>query len=379
MRSPPRIRPLIFSAYLLFWVGLCGFFPQLCSAWALPVAAAPADLTTLLKQGEELRQKILQLEQLLAQANAAQKAREQTAVQKAQEIERRKGEPPGVGRDLALAELLAQAQAQAEKLAQEEQARRRLSEELRATRQRLLVACDRILDADPGKSPGLSSGQRFGWLRLRTAQVEALLGEGSPSQARALARSELDAGNGDLHADGKIDDPQALRDRADLLRDSADKLRREVKRLSTRSEEILHRQRLREQASRVDEDLFAEQATAQRPSTVALSGTAHDNANPPAFNAVAPMPSPMAPANNAPIGGTPMPVPSTTQSPTQTQHNGPDPATLDGLLRVEGPGDPATKLQALSRAQDELQALAADLLRRAARLDQRATALSHQK
>lgn len=328
------------------------------------IAVAAPNLEALVTQGDRQQQTVRDLEQRLKQAGQKQAAQEQRAAQAAREIERLKSQPQGVARDLALGEKLGQAQAQATELAQGEAARRRLMQELLAARRQLLAACDRVLEADqaPGKSGGLLAAQRIGWLRLRTAQVEALLGDGNADKARALAQSELSS-------DASLDEPQALRERADLLRDSADKLRREVDRLQARGEELKRRQRLREQASRVDEDLFAEQSTARR-STGRSSAAQFATADAKAESAAPP-------AGGGP-GTASVPPPPPPVMPTPTT-SAPDPSTLDALLRVEGPGDPTAKLQALSRAQGELQALAADLQRRATRLEQRATELGRKK
>lgn len=326
-------------------------------------AAGPARLDGLLQQGEEQRRQVQQLEGRLAQASAAQAVRERRAAESAAEIERLKALPAGVTPDLALGERLAQAQVQAAELANEAAALRQRADELRLLRRRLLQTCDRILEAD--QDGRLPASQRFSWLRLRTTQAEALLSEGSGAATQALAK-RLD-GDTESKRSGELDDPQLLRERADLLRDSADKLRREVTRLQARGDELQRRQRLRERASRVDEDLFAEQSTTRRGSgSKSLSGGRFEGAAAPAADTAAPPPGP--------VGGG-----STTLAPTIAVHSGPDPSTLDGLMRVEGPGDPAAKLQALSRAQAELQSLAGDLLRRAASLEKRAAELGRQK
>lgn len=337
---------------------------------AAPVAAASASrLDALLQQGEEQRRQVQQLEGQLAQASAAQALRERRAAEAAAEIERLKSQPVGVARDLALGERLAQAQVQAGDLAREAAALRLRSDELRAAHRRLLNTCDRILEAD--QDGRLPAGQRFAWLRLRTAQAEALLSDGGDAAAKALAQ-RLGQGQGAPSGSqaGELDDPQLLRERADLLRDSADKLRREVSRLQARGDELQRRQRLRERANRVDEDLFAEQSTTRRGSgrSASTSGRGTEAAAAPAADSSAPGPVPLGGGGTFGSG-----------TAAVTVHTGPDPSTLDGLLRVEGPGDPAVKLQALTRAQAELQSLAGDLLRRAAGLEQRAAELGRQK
>lgn len=345
------------------WVAICRLWGVVCvsvlpSLAARPAFAQPAAVSSLQTQGEQQQQHVRELEQQLSQARAVQADKERRAAQGAVEIERLKDQPQSVARDLALGERLAQAQAMATELTQADAAQKRLQKELVAARRQLLTLCDRLLDTDQttGSGAHLQPAQRLFWLRLRTAQVEALLGDGNADKARALAQSELSSSEGG-------DEPQELRERADLLRDSADKLRREIQRLQARSEELQRRLRLRERASRVDEDLFAEQSTARRGAGRNNAGTleARDNAAPPAA---------------APTGGATVPTPVLTAPPLGSA---PDPSTLDAMMRVEGPGDPTLKLQALSRAQGELQSLAADLLKRAGRLDQRATELGRQK
>jgi hypothetical protein len=364
--NPPQPRGLFavraLGQGMALLLGLLG--PGVVPAAAGEAATSAPSLAALIEQGEKEAARLRGLEKKIAEASAAQAARERQAAQAAVEIERLKAEPPGVTRDLKLGQRLAQAQAEASELSAAEAARRQLASELTAARRRLLHLCDRILDADAESK--LSSGQRFSWLRLRTAQVEALLPGDGAQKAEALARSELLAGSSDAAA---LDDPQALRERADLLRDSADKLRREIDRLRARAEELTRRQRLRERASRVDEDLFAEQSTARR-RTSTFSQTGGGEA------------APVAAAADGAIKGGPVapPAGSGALSPVPaTPRSGPDPATLDALLRVEGPGDPAAKLQALGRAQGELETLEKDLLQRAGRLEQRAATLSRQK
>lgn len=333
---------------------------RMLSAEARADTAKPgiASLETLLQRGTAQERAVLQLIERLGQAGTAQAKREQQAAQLAEEIEKLKVKPPGVTRDLELGEQLAQAQTQASELAAAAAAARRLAAELVLARQRLVAICDQILDAE--KSASLSSAQRFYWLRLRTAQVEALLGNGSDRKVRALAESELGGIPGPATA---LDDPLVLHERADLLRDAADKLHREVLRLTARREELQRRQRLRERASRVDEDLFAEQSTARRGGS---HGSASEKASPAAADAAGPGPLTTMTPSSAPLGNSPV-------------RGGPDPATLDGLLRLEGPGEPAAKLQALSQAQGELETLAADLMQRAERLEERARELRQKK
>lgn len=339
---------------------------RLPAANAASMTSTPADaLSSLQAQAEIQRRAIDVLSQRQQQAERTQRQREQASESLSVEIERLKSQPEGVARDLALNEKLAQSQAQAAVLSRESAALRQGAADLRLARQRLVALCDRILRTDEESS--LTAGQRLLWLRLRTAQVESLLGESRAMPAGSLVGSATAVASAAATASATLDDPQALREQADLLRDSVDKLRREMDRLAARSEELRRRERLRERASRVDEDLFAEQATARRRgSAAALRGGAEAAA-------------PAADSAGGVLVGAPGPNTSVQSTVTSAPRVGPDPSTLDALLRSEGSGDPATKQQALVRARTELEALASDLLRRAGQLEQRALDLSKQK
>jgi hypothetical protein len=346
-----------------------------------PVAAAQRELTEL--------QRLLGERARLA---AAQKKAEREQAQRGQEIERLKAQPPGVAPSLRLQEALAQSQAQATQLSQQAAELLRLDQKVQAARSRVLRACDAVLLAD-GADEGSGAGARLGaaerlqWLRLRTEQAEALLGpDALDERVRDLAqRSASEAQPGATPAAGTtpgsaaegsaelLDDPQVLRERADLLRDAADKLQREVVRLKARSEEVQKRQRLRERAARVDEDLFAEQATARR----AQRGDTRLNTE-----------ATGAPAAAADSGGgkTAVPAPPSagtagefSSAPTGPVRGGLDPSTLDVLQRAEGAGDPAARLVAMQRVQSELNRLTEQLNRRASRLEQRARELGQRK
>jgi hypothetical protein len=129
---------------------------------------------------------------------------------------------------------------------------------------------------------------------------------------------------------------------------------------------VQKRQRLRERAARVDEDLFAEQATARRAQRT--DGRTFETAAPASDVKVGVAPS-------APAG----PSSDQASAPTGPVRGGMDPSTLDVLQRAEGAGDPAARLQALQRAQTELNRLTEQLVRRAARLEQRARDLGQKK
>lgn len=331
-------------------------------AFAEPAtASSTSSLDVFLQQGQAQQRQLEQLEQQLVRSQAVQAEREKQRAQLAQTIEQLKSQPPGVARDLSLNEKLAQAQAFADELAQAQKNDRQMILTLHGQRRQLVATCDHILDAAANKDAALHAAQRFFWLQLRTTQVEALLAEDHLGAAPKLVPSEISRGSQPT-SENTLDDPQALHERADLLRDSADKLHREVQRLQERSQELQRRQRLRERASRVDEDLFAEQSSSRR----SLG---------PASNAS--LSAPRVPS--AAMAGTAADAATTAAAASSTIRSGPNPATLDGLRRIDGPFDTASKLQALSRTQGDLEALAANLLRRASLLDERARALSRQK
>lgn len=342
-------------------------------------AGQQGGLSEMLSAGQREQAELRRLLGQRAQLAAAQQKGEREQAQRAQTIERLKSQPLGVAPDLRLQEALAQAQAQATLLSQQAAELARIDQAVAASRARLLRACDAILLADgaPEKAGTdgirLGAAERLAWLRLRTEQAEALLGPDElDERVRALAqRSAQPAAPGtELGAEPAVlDDPQVLRERADLLRDAADKLQREVARLKARSDEVQKRQRLRERAARVDEDLFAEQATARR---------AQRNDGRTAFESAAPQAD--IKAGVAPSA----PGPTTTASdqssgPTGPLRGGLDPSTLDVLQRAEGTGDPTARLQALQRAQTELNRLTEQLVRRATRLEQRARDLGQKK
>lgn len=350
--------------------------PTLAHAGEAPVggtavksATAGLSLEALTAQAGRQQQELQRLESELLAARKAQAQGEQAAARKAQAIEQLKSEPPGVARDLRLQELLAQAQAQAGVLSQQATELRAREAGLRSGRERLVLTCDQLLAADGGGR--LPLAQRLSFLRLRTAQVEALHGATDRESLGRAVRTAVQAGaalapEGSAEAAGG-DDPRTLRERADLLRDSADKLRREVQRLKLRGDELGHRQRLRERAARVDEDLFAEQTKSRH---LPASGT-RESAG------VATLDSAPAPAAPAPPGSTP--TVSFDSSAGTSPARALDPSTLDILQRAESLTDPVAKLQALQRAQAELGTLTEQLLARAARLEHRAEELARKK
>jgi hypothetical protein len=352
---------------LALWPGGVGHAAENRGGPAVSAPAAPS-LDGLTAQAARQQEELKRLDSELLLAYKAQALGEREAARRAPAIEQLKSEAPGVARDLQLQELLAQAQAQAVVLSQQASALRAQEVARRSARERLVLTCDQILAADSaGKLP---LAQRLGWLRLRTTQIEALHGAAEREQVGQAVRTVVQAGAalapaGAAEAVG-VDDPQVLRDRADLLRDSADKLRREVVRLKTRSDELGRRQRLRERAARVDEDLFAEQTTSRH----LTSRTAGDATATTLLGA----PAPTAP-------GTPSPAtaPATPAALDGSGRSALDPSTLDVLQRAESLTDPVAKQQALQRAQTELATLTEQLLARATRLERRADELARKK
>ncbi len=285
---------------------------------------------------------------------AAQRRDEEVAAREAAEIERLKEAPPSVGRDLQLPERLARAQAQAAELSQKAVGLKRLAAQLVGARQRLIVACDRAL----GEGTALYASQRLDLLRVRALQVEALTVPDRGLPAATVRSAALVA------EEARSDDPAVLRERADLLRDSADKVRQELSRLTQRAQELQRRRHLRERASVVDEDLFAEQVSSRRVGT-SQQGRQADTA----------AAGPAAPTTPGPGPAGPGP----TSAPTVAPRIGLDPATLDLLRRSDDTSDPDVKLQAMRRAQAELGRLADQLGARAASMERRADELRKRK
>ncbi len=309
----------------------------------------------------QLEQSQLELQKTHAQKQQSLRELSQRESEQAKlvgQIEQLKAQPAGPVRDLRLNELLAQAKDRADELSQRSSAMQKLRQQLVAQQKRSLSLADRLL---AGESGTLDSAKRLLLLRLRTELSEQLYAD-EPERLRALAQSSAELGQ----KQAAIDDPQELRDRADLLRDSADKLLREIKRLKDRRETLQARQRVRQRALSVDEDLFAEQATSRRGGTSA-GGRNETKAGD---------------AASVPAAGSPG---SSFNSPTETNfytgalRTAMDPSTLDALLRSDSSGDAAAQVGALSRAEAELQSLAAQLQRRATQLEQQASFLGGKK
>ena len=365
--SPGRVRLVLALALGLTGVG---------SVPARAAAVAPVAQGGGPAQIEPLRAEVERLEPQVQAARAVQLQKEQLAAQGAAEIERLKNQPQSVPRDLALQNRLAQAQVQAGALSQHAEVVRRLESELRAARQRLVTACDQVLD---GPGAALSSAQRMPILRLRTAQAEALGQDGAALGATAQAVRSAIKTAAQAEGSATSDDPQLLRDRADLLRDSADKLKREVLRLHARRDELDRRQRLRERAVRVDEDLFAEQATSRRAQNRGGSGGSGFLATAGGGPEKAAAPGAAGATTDADVAGRPTGATDGSSLAGAGSRSGLDPSTLDAVLRAADGGDPQSRLQYLERAETELTALTDSLLRRASQLDQRAETLRRQK
>lgn len=305
-----------------------------------------------------------QSELQLTQAHKAQSLRELSQRESEQskliaQIEQLKAQPAGPVRDLRLNELLAQAKDRADELSQRASSVQKHSQQLVAQQKRMLQLTDRLLS---GESGTLDAGKRLLLLRQRATLTEQLYAD-EPERLRALALSSATLGQ----KTAMLDEPQELRDRADLLRDSADKLLREMKRLKDRRETLVTRQRVRQRAQSVDEDLFAEQATSRRGSS------SFGGRNEKQTDAAA------APSVGGGTGAGPVTTPTDPNAPSGALRTTMDPATLDALLRSEASGDAAAQVGALSRAEAELQSLASQLQRRAAQLEQQAAGLGSNK
>lgn len=274
------------------------------------------------------------------------------------QIERLKAEPPGPVRDLRLESLLAQAKEQGDELSQQALALQKRSDSIVTLQKQLLALCNRALAT--GES--LTATQRVRVLQLLTALSEQLHGD-VPNRVRDLSQKSEVLTEQPLQSD----EPQWLRERADLLRDVADKLARETEKLAERRVALVSRQRIRQRAAAVDEDLFAEQATARR-GTVAQTtreGASAKDAAPMAGGPSAPSP----PAFDASSGSTVSPQ----------VRSGVDPAALDALLRADVSKEGNAQAAVLLRAESELKQLAIRLRNRAAELEKQAQAASRQK
>ncbi|MCS6913611.1 MAG: hypothetical protein RMK29_09785 [Myxococcales bacterium] len=346
-----RISQILAQAALVAWVGGLGS--------GLPVAARAAPAANPV---QALAADVARREVELRRAEEALRQAEREAEREAADIERLKAQPPGVARDLQLQQRLADAQERAEGLSRRAAQLRQQAAQLRRARQDLIQACDRLLSDGAVQ---LGSVQRVELLRLRAVQAEALAAEESWVGLQAAVRSAQRV------EESQPDDPRLLRERADLLRDSADKVRREIQRIEQRVEELARRRRLRERAAAVDEDLFAEQVTSRRAS---LGGERARAAGDGAGN----RPEIAAPSDGP--GRTSGTSSSSGQGSFPAQmRSGLDPATMDLLRQGDGSVDPEVKLQALRRAQADLERMAAELARRAAALDRRSNELGQGK
>lgn len=315
---------------------------------------------SLWKQLEQIQRELWQADSQHQQHQRELSLRESEQAKLVAQIEQLKSQPSGPVRDLRLDGLLAQVKDRADDLSQRSLVAQRLSAQRVNQQKRLLLLADRLLAGEAGS---LDSGKRVLLLRLRTELSERLYAD-EPERLKALAQSSATLEK----SSAQLDDPQGLRDRADLLRDSADKLMREMQRLKERREALLKRQRVRQRAVSVDEDLFAEQATARRGNSAAFGSRGE---------------SKLADAAAPTVGGGPM-APAPTTSPDPNRDSGAlrtaiDPSTLDALLRSDATVDATAQAGALERAEAELGALAHQLQRRAAQLEQQAQGLNGKK
>lgn len=332
------------------------------SLWSQQGFAQPKteSLPSLTKQIEQAQTELLLSEAARDRSQRELTQRESEQAKLVTQIEQLKAQPPGPVRDLRLDGLLAQAKDRADDLQQRALLSQQQMALVTAQQRKLLGLCDRRLAGEGG---ALEGGKRVLLVRLR-AQLSERLYADEPERLRtvALTSAALE------QKTAPSDDPQGLRERADLLRDSADKLLRELSRLKDRREALAARQRVRQRAASVDEDLFAEQATARRGSGGA-QGTFGANK--------------LADAATAPAPGGPVVLPPAAE-PTPTVGSGAlrtslDPSMLDALLRSDAASDAAAQADQLQRAESELRSLAQQLQRRAAQLDQQATGLAGKK
>jgi len=332
------------------------------SLWSQRSFAQPKQefLPSLAKQLEQAHAELLQSEAAHDRSQRELSRQESEQAKLIAQIEQLKAQPPGPVRDLRLDGLLAQAKDRADDLQQRSLLSQQQLALVTAQQRKLLGLCDRRLVGEGG---ALEGGKRVVLLRLR-AQLSERLYADEPERLRAVALTSAAL----EQKTAPSDDPQGLRERADLLRDSADKLLRELTRLKDRREALAARQRVRQRAASIDEDLFAEQATARRG-----SGSARGTLGG----------SKLADAATAPAPGGPVVLPPAAE-PTPTAGNGAlrtslDPSMLDALLRSDAPSDAAAQADQLQRAESELRSLAQQLQRRAVQLDQQATGLAGKK
>ncbi len=338
------------AAALLASLLLVGFVPRRASGQT-------DKQPSLWSQHEQGQRELTAVESQREQSQRELLLREAEQKKLVEQIENLKAQPNGPVRDLRLESLLAQAKDRADALTRQAQALQKQSEFVTLQQQKLLRLDERILAGEDGP---VDSGKRVLLLRLR-AQLSERLYADAPERLRVLTQASAAL----EQKTPQVDDPQGLRDRADLLRDSADKLLREMAKLKDRRQALVSRQRVRQRAATVDEDLFAEQATARR------TGASFGGRETKLADAAATAPS-----------GPPIPGPVADTTPpasTAALRTSLDPATLDALLRSDGSGDASQQAAALQRAEAELRSLAEQLQRRATQLEQRAAALPNQK
>ncbi len=359
---------------------------------------------------DEVRRAALEIQVLgrdRAQLLSAAAQLEKESSELSASVEKKKASWAGLRRDYELSQLLAAAQAKAQELERVAVKARWRQAPLLAARRQLVEACDRALSR-----AGLAASTRIELVQLRTAQVTLLSQEQSgPPKI------------GEVHSDA-LDGPRELSEKADLLRDSEDKLHKESARLSLRIDDIDRRLRLRDQAFRIDEDLFGEANSTRVGVGSAQNGlrTGNGGRNGLAASPQAPTqktggasgnsPAPVAADNAPPAPGVAGAQPGTntpqtpvdpgganggfgnktsettsagndhssgSTAPSYSLRNLVDSATLAEMDRLGSIGDASDELRALKRAQSELNRLAEGLGRRANQLSHRADELKGKK
>ena len=374
----------------LAWVGLLAAAGARSAVAAPAISSDQAPLAAIAGLREEVRKADAALMPLVDERRRL----EAEAARLAGEIDAQKRKGQGVRRDLDLGSLLAASKATTDALERVQGELRWREPGITELRRRLARTLDAALA--PGGAR-LGDAARADLAQLRGATLALL-----PSGAQPLQIAQ----GRDATAADPLDGPRELRYKADLLRDSGDKLRREARRIGTRIDDAERRRRLRERAGALDEDMFGESTSNRRIArTQATASAAGDNAHA-GETASKGAADPQAPNTSL---GSPSPAPNTPTTPTGTPNNGGrndtttgapaatpsttptrntestvlrnlvDPATLDELRRADAIDDVDRQTRALKKAQGELEALAAELDRRARTLEGRADELKRQK
>jgi len=340
----------------------------------LVAAAARADEP---EEPRALAARIDSLQLAHDEVEARRAALDGEAQEAAREIERLKGRPEGLGRDVRLGQLLAASQERAarlERLAAELRAR---EAELSTLRHELVESIDRALGRAAAAKASAAERATLGELRAK-----AIAHLPAPGAVRLAPETAIDPLAG----------PDELAERADRLQDDQEKLRREAERLERRIARLDERRRLRERAGALEDDLFVESGVGRRRLAPVAAVPARE---PGTTSSDAAGGAQAGFAAGAPSANTPNASPSpgrtgTAQTPSPPTASGGsesvtvlvgvlDPATLDELRRAEGGGDPEGEIRALRRAEGDLAARAAELARREAALRKRAAELRRTK